>query len=138
MTSIKLFISYALPRCTTEMVKDVFDTVFNNEVTKVEELTKFDRHTGKPFKLFWITLESARHSPVWHFVSEIEKWGMSRITYESSKHKDFYWQVRLNKENTNIKTVPRIIPAEELEQGEISEKRQISKESVKENKKARL
>jgi len=136
-THVKLFIAYALPHCTTEMVKDVFDTVFNNEVTQVEELTKTDRDTGKPFKLFWITLEPARHSPVWHFVSEIEKWGKSRIIYDSTG-RDFYWQVRLNKEKTITKTVPRIMPAEELEPGQISEKRNISNESVKVTKKAKI
>jgi hypothetical protein len=137
-SNVKLFISYALPHCTTEMVKDVFDTVFNNEVTQIEELTKTDRDTGKPFKLFWITLEPARHSPVWHFVGEIEKWGKLRIIYESSKHRDFYLQVRLNKEKTITKTVPRIMPAEELEPGQISEKRNISNENVKVTKKAKI
>jgi Cu2+-containing amine oxidase len=113
VTSVKLFISYALNHVTTATVKDVFDSVFNNEVTQIEELTRTDRDTGKPFKLFWITLEPARHSPVWRFVDEIEKYDKASIIYETRKGKDFYWQVRLNKEKTPVKTAPRIMAREE-------------------------
>jgi hypothetical protein len=49
VTHVKLFISYALGYVTTAMVKDVFDTVFDNEVEQIEELEKKDRVTGKPF-----------------------------------------------------------------------------------------
>lgn len=116
VTHVKFFISYALGHVTTATVKDVFDSVFNNEVTQIEELTKEDRNTGKPFKLFWITLEPARHSPVWRFVDEIEKFDKASIIYESHKGKDFYWQVRLNKEKDAkpaVKTMPRIMAREE-------------------------
>jgi len=113
ITHVKLFISYALGHVTTAMVKDTFDMVFDNEVTQIEELTKQDRESGKPFKLFWITLEPARHSRVWRFVDEIEQFGSARINYESKRGKDFYWQVRLNKEKESApKTVPRILPRE--------------------------
>ena len=112
VTSVKLFISYALGHVTTATVKDVFDLVFNNEVTQIEELTKEDRVTGKPFKLFWITLAPARHSRVWKFVEEIEQVGFARITYESKRGKDYYWQVRLNKDKESVKTTPRILPRE--------------------------
>jgi hypothetical protein len=114
--TVKLFISYALGHVTTATVKDVFDSVFNNEVTQIEELAKKDRVTGKTFKLFWITLSPARHSPVWRFVDEIEKFGKASIIYESHKGKDFYWQVRLNKEKDAkpaVKTMPRIMAREE-------------------------
>ena len=111
VTHVKLFISYALNHVTTATVKDVFDSIFNNEVTQIEELVKKDRDTGKTFKLFWITLEPERHSPVWRFVDEIEKFGKASIIYESHKGKDFYWQVRLNKDKINpVKTMPRIMP----------------------------
>lgn len=114
VTSVKLFISYALKHVTTATVKDVFDTVFNNEVTQIEELERVDRNTGKPFKLFWITLNPERHSPVWRFVDEIEKFGKASIIYETHKGKDFYWQVRLNKDKTPaVKTMPRIMAREE-------------------------
>jgi len=114
-THVKLFISYALNHVTTATVKDVFDSVFNNEVIQIEELERKDRDTGKPFKLFWITLEPARHSPVWRFVDEIEKFDKASIIYESYKGKDFYWQVRLNKEKEapKVKTMPRIMAREE-------------------------
>lgn len=112
VTSVKLFISYALGHVTTETVKEVFDTVFDNEVTQIEEVERNDRNTGKSFKLFWVTLNPARHSRVWHFVEEIEKFGNARIIYESRKGKDFYWNVRLNKEKDQVKTTPRILPRE--------------------------
>ena len=114
VTHVKLFISYALNHVTTDTVKDVFDTVFNNEVEQIEELAKTDRDTGKSFKLFWITLNPARHSPAWRFVDEIERFGKASIIYESHKGKDFYWQVRLNKDKDKpVKTMPRIMAREE-------------------------
>ena len=116
VTHVKLFISYALNHVTTETVKDVFDTIFDNEVTQIEELSKQDRDTGKSFKLFWITLNPDRHSRVWKFVDEIEQFGSARIIYETHKGKEYYWQVRLNKEKTapekTVKTTPRILPRE--------------------------
>ena len=116
VTHVKLFISYALNHVTTQMVKDVFDTVFDNEVTQIEELSKQDRDTGKSFKLFWITLNPAQHSRVWKFVEEIEQFGSARIIYETHKGKDYYWQVRINKdkEKVAVKTTPRILPREEV------------------------
>jgi len=115
VTHVKLFISYALGHVTTATVKDVFDLVFNNEVTQIEELERKDRDTGRSFKLFWITLAPARHSPVWRFVDEIEKFGKAFLTYETHKGKDYYWQVRLNKEKevSATKFTPRILPREE-------------------------
>jgi hypothetical protein len=114
VTHVKLFISYALGHVTTATVKDVFDTVFDNEVTQIEELAKEDRVTGKPFKLFWVTLEPARHSRVWRFVDEIEKFDKASIIYETRKGKDYYWQVRINKDKQApaVKTTPRILPRE--------------------------
>jgi len=113
ITHVKLFISYALGYVTTATVKDVFDTVFDNEVTQIEELAKEDRVTGKPFKLFWVTLEPARHSRVWRFVDEIEKFGSARIIYESKRGNDYFWNIRINKDKvTSVKTTPRILPRE--------------------------
>jgi hypothetical protein len=112
VTHVKLFISYALNHVTTETVKDVFDTVFDNQVTQIEELSKQDRDTGKSFKLFWITLAPTRHARVWNFVEEIEQFGSARIIYETHKGKDYYWQIRLNKDKEQVKTMPRILPRE--------------------------
>jgi len=114
VTHVKLFISYALGHCTTAMVKDVFDTVFDNEVEQIEELARKDRDTGKTFKLFWVTLNPARHSRVWRFVDEIEKFGSARINYETIKGREYFWQVRLNKDKPKDapKSVPRILPRE--------------------------
>ena len=114
VTHVKFFISYTLGHVTTATVKEVFDTVFDNEVTQIEELERKDRDTGKSFKLFWITLNPARHSRVWSFVKEIEQFGSARITYETRKGKDYYWNVRLNKEKTEVKTTPRILPRDEV------------------------
>jgi hypothetical protein len=116
VTSVKLFISYTLGHVTTATVKDVFDLVFNNEVIQIEELERKDRDTGKSFKLFWITLAPERHSPVWRFVDEIEKFGSARIIYETHKGKDYFWQVRINKDKETtpaVKSTPRIMPREE-------------------------
>ena len=116
VTHVKLFISYTLGHVTTATVKDVFDTVFDNEVTQIEELERKDRVTGKPFKLFWITLEPARHSRVWRFVDEIEKFGSARIIYETKRGNDYFWQVRINKDKEpTVKTTPRILPRETKE-----------------------
>ena len=114
ITHVKLFISYTLGHVTTATVKDVFDTVFDNEVTQIEELERNDRVTGKPFKLFWITLAPARHSRVWRFVDEIEKFGSARIIYETKRGNDYFWQVRINKDKPQpvVKTTPRILPRE--------------------------
>ena len=115
VTHVKLFISYALGHVNTSMVKDVFDTLFDNEVEQIEEVERKDRDTGKSFKLFWITLNPARHSRVWRFVEEIEKFGSARIIYETHKGKGYFWQVRLNKEKevSAVKFTPRILPREE-------------------------
>jgi hypothetical protein len=114
VTSVKLFIAYALGHVTTATVRDVFDLVFNNEVTQIEELERKDRNTGKSFKLFWITLAPERHSPVWRFVDEIEKFGKASIIYETHKGKNYYWQVRINKDNEPaVKFTPRIMSREE-------------------------
>ena len=117
VTHVKLFISYALGYVTTATVKDVFDTVFDNEVTQIEELERKDRVSGKSFKLFWITLAPDRHSRVWKFVEEIEKFGSARIIYETKRGTDYYWQIRLNKdkEAPAVKTTPRILPREDKE-----------------------
>jgi hypothetical protein len=114
VTHVKLFISYTLGYVTTAMVKDVFDTVFDNEVEQIEELERKDRVTGKPFKLFWVTLQPARHSRVWRFVDEIEKFGSASIIYETKRGNDYFWQVRLNKDKHApvVKTTPRILPRE--------------------------
>lgn len=129
VTHVKLFISYALNHVTTETVRDVFDTIFDNEVTQIEELSKQDRNTGKSFKLFWITLNPDRHARVWKFVEEIEQFGSARIIYETRKGKDYYWQVRLNKDKqedkqspVKTKTTPRILPREEVTSETATEK----------------
>jgi hypothetical protein len=133
ITHVKLFISYALGHVNTPMVKDVFDTVFDNEVEQIEELERKDRVTGKSFKLFWITLNPARHSRVWRFVDEIEKFGSARIIYETHKGKDYFWQVRLNKEKEApaapaVKFTPRILPREETTREETTSNNATDKE----------
>jgi len=49
-----LFIGYANKACTTEKVKDVFDTFFTESiVTRVDERLKKDKH-GNAFKIFFV------------------------------------------------------------------------------------
>ena len=117
--SITLFISYALPHCTTEMVKDVFDELYENTVMKVAEKEMKDRKTGKPFKLFWITLDESRPE-VFYQLRQAERHGAARITYESTNGKDRWWNVVVNKEKVKEvkedevyvgKFVPYILPA---------------------------
>ena len=123
VTSVKLFISYTLAHVTTATVKDVFDTVFDDEVLQIEELERKDRNTGKSFKLFWVTLIPARHSRVWRFVDEIKQVGFARITYETHKGKDYYWQVRINKEPApSAKFTPRIMSREETTSNNATDK----------------
>jgi len=108
--SANLFISYALPHCTTEMVKEVFDTVFQNCVVKIAEISKTDRNTGKPFKMFWVTLDCGRSNwTLGKFIAEIEKHGNASLIYETTKGQDRWWNVRINKEKEKVKTVPRIL-----------------------------
>ena len=114
-----LFISYALPHCTTEMVKDIFDELFDNQVTKIAENTRKDRTTGRDFKLFWITLDSSKPGRLGNFIRDMGEDG-KRIAYDETHGKVRYWIVRLNKVKTveKKKFVPRIL---ELEEGEIKE-----------------
>ena len=126
--STNLFISYALPHCTTEMVKEVFDTVFDNSVVKIAETSKTDRDTGKPFKMFWITLDCGRSCRTLDvFLAEIKKHEKASIIYETTKGKDRYWNVRINKDK--VKTVPRILERAE-EEGEINEGKRKASESA--------
>lgn len=128
VTSVKLFISYTLAHVTTATVKDVFDTVFDNEVIQIEELERKDRNTGKSFKLFWVTLAPERHSRVWRFVDEIEKFGSARIIYDTHKGKDYFWQVRINKDKEpassapTAKFTPRIMSREETTSNNATDK----------------
>ena len=96
--SITLFISYALPHCTVEMVKDVFDELCEKTVLKVAEKEMKDRKTGKPFKLFWITLDESRPELFYQIRQAEHRHGAARITYESTNGKDRWWNVVVNKE----------------------------------------
>jgi hypothetical protein len=103
------------------MVKEVFDTVFQNCVVKIAETSKTDRNTGKPFKMFWVTLDCGRSSwTLGNFIAEIEKHGYASIIYETTKGQDRWWNVRINKEKEKVKTVPRILERA-AEEGEIVE-----------------
>lgn len=54
MSIRSLFIGYAKRTCTTEKVKEVFDTFFTEEiVTRVDERLKKDKHDN-PFKIFFV------------------------------------------------------------------------------------
>ena len=95
---IVLYISYALPHCTTEMVSTKFDSMFVDPcVTYVgEELLDDTRNVGKKFKRFWICVECRRHDPMMKWIMEtIEKEGTAKVYYEKTKGVDRFWKVKI-------------------------------------------
>jgi hypothetical protein len=96
---ICFYISYALPHCTTEMVRAKFDDMFRNIVMEITEEVKDDNtRTGKKFKRFWIKCDETLHrfNPmVDHLQETIEKLGYAHVYYEKTKGVDRYWKVKL-------------------------------------------
>jgi len=96
---VVFYISYALPHCTTEMVRAKFDTMFQNiVVTITEEIKDDNERAGKKFKRFWIKCDETlnRFTPSLDYVLEmIQKLGYAQIYYEKSNGVDRYWKVKL-------------------------------------------
>ena len=92
------YISYALPHCTTEMVRAKFDSMFIDPIVTIvgEELLDDTRNVGKKFKRFWICVESCRpHDPTMKWIMEtIEKEGTANVYYEKKKGVDRFWKVK--------------------------------------------
>jgi hypothetical protein len=93
------YISYALPHCTTEMVRAKFDDMFQNIVVLITEEVKNDNmREGKKFKRFWINCDESlqRFTPALDHVLEIIKTtGYAKLYYEKSNGVDRYWKVKL-------------------------------------------
>ena len=96
---VSFYISYALPHCTTEMVRATFDEMFHNIVVEITEETKDDNmHAGKKFKRFWIKCDERLHrfAPTLDCVCEtIQQRGYAQVYYEKTKGVDRYWKVKL-------------------------------------------
>ena len=96
---VTLYISYALPHCTTEMVRAKFDDMFQNIVIEITEEIKDDNsRAGKKFKRFWIKCDETLHrfTPTLDYVCEtIFKTGYAQVYYEKTKGVDRYWKVKL-------------------------------------------
>jgi hypothetical protein len=93
---IVLYISYALPHCTTEMVREKFDAMFMNCVFRIAEELKDDtKFPGKKFKRFWINVDGYRHDPMLNYVLDsIRNEGTAKVYYERTQGVDRYWKVK--------------------------------------------
>ena len=103
---VSFYISYALPHCTTEMVRDKFNEIFQNSVVDITVEIKDDNtRAGKKFKRFWIKCDESLNrvtSPhpslmlTLDYMREmIEKTGYAQVYYEKSNGVDRYWKVKL-------------------------------------------
>lgn len=110
----ELFISYAMHHCTISDVTDTFNSVFEEDVVvKVSDATRKDKTTGRPFKMFWITL--TLNDRVNRFIKEINDFGEACIIYETDKYNNQrYWKVRINVRPSTPSPdfKPRIMPRE--------------------------
>lgn len=102
----KLFINFAPTECSTGMVWNVFDILFDDQVIHVYEDIRTDKN-GK-FKVFWIILESDQpNRRLFDFIDEITDYGSARVVYESIHGDDRYWQVCFDKQGSS-EVVPRV------------------------------
>ena len=94
---IILYINYALPHCTTDMIRAKFDSMFAMPgVTHIAEQLKNDtKIPGKQFKRFWIYVDCYVHDPTMSYLLEsIEKEGFAKVFYEKTQGLDRYWKVK--------------------------------------------
>jgi len=88
-----LCIGYALDRCSSEQVAEIFNYIIDdNEVDNVKVLDKTNNTTGRPFKIFFINFKrsSDKLSGV---VARIEEEKFIRVEYDGS----WFWKVTLAK-----------------------------------------
>ncbi len=93
------FISYALPDCHTEQVREVFDNLLQDQVVEIVERTLDDKYKYKPgtFKQFFVTIDACmRFCPGLTLLEDaIETQGFARVVYrKTNKGVDRYWKVR--------------------------------------------
>lgn len=106
-----LCIGYALDRCTTEQVREIFNYIIDdNEVENVTMLDKTNHKTQRPFKIFFINFKrtSANLASV---VTRIEDDGFIKVEYDAP----WFWKVTLakKKDDKPEKTGPRIMGRDE-------------------------
>lgn len=123
-------IKYALGHVTVEDVTWVFNETFGEElVTKVIELIKDDRYSGKKFKIFFIECDKAKQTKgnvdrlernITKNAATGDKKG-ARVKIDAYGH---YWQVVFAKEQVKAEFKPSLVDEPEptkAEEGEIVE-----------------
>lgn len=94
-----LCIGYALDRCTSEQVAEIFNYIIDdNQVENVTMLDKTNHTTQRPFKIFFINFK--RSSPnLDSVVKRIEEDGFIKVEYAAP----WFWKVTLaKKKEANI------------------------------------
>jgi len=88
-----LCIGYALDRCTSEQVAEIFNYIIDdNQVENVTVLDKTNNTTQRPFKIFFINFK--RTSPnLESVVKRIEEDGFIKVEYDAP----WFWKVTLAK-----------------------------------------
>lgn len=97
MSIRSLFIGYASRTCTTQKVKEVFDTFFTEEiVSRVDERMKKDKN-GNPFKIFFVhfskvnkSLQSLFNKLVLHDSIKVKGWIVKFNTRTNEKNYDTF------------------------------------------------
>jgi hypothetical protein len=105
-----LCIGYALDRCTSEQVAEIFNYIIDdNQVENVTVLDKTNNTTQRPFKIFFINFK--RTSPnLESVVKRIEEDGFIKVEYDAP----WFWKVTLAKKKEDVeKRGPRIMGRDE-------------------------
>jgi hypothetical protein len=97
MSIRSLFIGYAKRSCTTEKVKEVFDTLFTEEiVSRVDERMKKDKN-GTAFKIFFVhfgkvnkPLQSFFNKLAINEVMNVREWRVQFNTRTNEKNYDTF------------------------------------------------
>lgn len=87
MSYQSLYIGYAPVSCTTEKIKNDFDTYLNcSIVSRVDERVKYNMKTGSPYKIFFIHFDwiNPPLQKIFHCLSEKGEVSVKR------------WKVRFN------------------------------------------
>lgn len=104
-----LCIIYAVDRCTTDQVAEVFNYIIDDNQVETVTCVPKTNSDGRPFKLFFINFarESTKLTEV---VERIKEEQSIRVLYDDP----WYWKVALSKRsndksNTDSKSTPRIM-----------------------------
>lgn len=112
--SVSLYIGYAMAFCTEKQVEEAFNYVLDGQfVESVKSCERTNDETGRPFKMFFITL-NGDHKGLDLLVERIKSEGHIKINYDG----DWFWKVTINTPKVKAAFKPRI-----MEAGEIKENR---------------